>query len=133
MALRVMGMAEIRLEVLLEPERTGDSVAEVCRRHGITRETFYVYRRRWLVEGAAGLEPRSTRPPALTPTDRSGTGARDLPPAQRSPPVGGPADPPRAPPGGAPTRRRSPRCTRLCAGTTWWPRVPPGPALHPPV
>lgn len=54
-------MEELRLQVLLEPERTGDSVAEVCRRHGIARETFYVYRRRYLAEGLAGLEPRSRR------------------------------------------------------------------------
>src|SRR6266542_6631101 len=36
-------LSELRLEVLLEPERTGDSVAEVCRRRGISRETFYAY------------------------------------------------------------------------------------------
>lgn len=45
MSLRVVTMAELRVEVLLEPERTGDSVAEVCRRRGISRETFYEYRR----------------------------------------------------------------------------------------
>jgi transposase InsO family protein len=55
-------MAELRLEVLLEPERTGASVTEVCRRHGISRETFYEYRRRYLREGAQGLEDRSRRP-----------------------------------------------------------------------
>jgi transposase-like protein len=31
-------MEELKLEVLLEPERTGDSVAEVCRRRGISRQ-----------------------------------------------------------------------------------------------
>jgi len=62
MSLRVVTMAELRLEVLLEPERTGQSVAEVCRRRGISRETFYEYKRRYEHEGAAGLEPRSRRP-----------------------------------------------------------------------
>jgi len=62
MSLRVVTMAELRLEVLLEPERTGQSVAEVCRRRGISRETFYEYKRRYELEGAAGLEPRSRRP-----------------------------------------------------------------------
>jgi transposase InsO family protein len=62
MSLRVVSMAELRLEVLLEPERTGESVAEVCRRRGISRETFYEYKRRYDAEGAAGLEPRSRRP-----------------------------------------------------------------------
>src|SRR5438093_2840183 len=55
-------MEAVKLDVLLEPERTGDSVTEVCRRRGISRETFYVYRRRYLAEGAAGLGPRSRRP-----------------------------------------------------------------------
>jgi hypothetical protein len=37
MALRVMSMAEMRLEVLLEAARSGETVAEVCRRQGIRR------------------------------------------------------------------------------------------------
>src|SRR5688572_550789 len=55
-------MTELRLEVLQEPERTGAMVAEVCRRHGISRETFYQYRRRFLQDGLAGLEDQSRRP-----------------------------------------------------------------------
>jgi transposase InsO family protein len=55
-------MEAVKLDVLLEPERTGDSVAEVCRRRGISRQTYYVYRRRYLAEGVAGLRPRSRRP-----------------------------------------------------------------------
>jgi transposase len=62
MSLRVVTMAELRLEVLLEPEKAGQSVAEVCRRRGISRETFYEYKRRYDLEGAAGLEARSRRP-----------------------------------------------------------------------
>jgi transposase len=61
-ALRVRTMAEIRLEVLLEPERTGASVAEVCRRHGISRDTYYRYRRRYVEEGLEGLEDRTRTP-----------------------------------------------------------------------
>jgi transposase InsO family protein len=61
-ALKVVSMVELRLAVVLEPERTGETVAEVCRRHGISRESFYAYRRRYLAEGLAGLEPRSRRP-----------------------------------------------------------------------
>jgi transposase-like protein len=41
MALRVVSMEELKLEVLLEPERTGETVAEVCARHGISRASFY--------------------------------------------------------------------------------------------
>jgi transposase InsO family protein len=62
MALRVMSMAEIRLEVLLEAARSGETVAEVCRRHGISRETYYVYLRRYQAEGLEGLESRSRQP-----------------------------------------------------------------------
>lgn len=62
MALKVVSMEELKLEVLLEPERTGETVAEVCARHGISRASFYRYRRRYREEGVAGLEPRSRRP-----------------------------------------------------------------------
>jgi transposase InsO family protein len=62
MALKVVSMEELKLEVLLERERTGEVVAEVCGRHGISRASFYRYRRRYLEEGVAGLEPRSRRP-----------------------------------------------------------------------
>jgi transposase InsO family protein len=61
-ALRVVSMNELKREVLLEPDRTGDSVVEVCRRRGISRASYYRYRRRYLDEGVAGLEPRSRRP-----------------------------------------------------------------------
>jgi transposase InsO family protein len=62
MALKVVSMNELKLQVLLEPERTGESIAEVCARHGISRASFYRYRRRYLEQGTAGLEPRSRRP-----------------------------------------------------------------------
>ena len=60
--LKVVTMAELRLEVLLEAERTGLTVTEICRRYGISRQTYYRYRRRYLAEGLAGLEDRSRRP-----------------------------------------------------------------------
>jgi transposase-like protein len=62
MALRVMLMAEIRLEVLLEAARSGETVTEVCRRHEISRKTYYRYLRRYQAEGVDGLEPRSRAP-----------------------------------------------------------------------
>jgi len=49
--LKVVTMAEMRFEVLLEVERTGLTVTEVCRRYGISRNTYYRYRRRYLAEG----------------------------------------------------------------------------------
>jgi hypothetical protein len=50
-ALRVVSMDVLKLELLQEPERTGDSVAEVYRRRGIARASFYRYGRRYLEEG----------------------------------------------------------------------------------
>jgi transposase InsO family protein len=61
-ALKVVSLVERKLELLLEPERSGESVSEVCRRNGISRESFYLYRRRYLAEGDAGLEERSRKP-----------------------------------------------------------------------
>jgi transposase len=62
MALRVMSMAAMRLEVLLEAARSGETVTEVCRRHGISRKTYYAYLKRFRSEGVDGLEPRSRQP-----------------------------------------------------------------------
>jgi transposase InsO family protein len=61
-ALKVVSMEELKLQVLLEPERTGETIAEVCARHGVSRASFYRYRRRYLEEGVDGLAPRSRRP-----------------------------------------------------------------------
>ena len=44
-----------------------ESVTEVCARLGISRQTYYKYRRRLAAEGLDGLHPRSRRPD-LTPT-----------------------------------------------------------------
>ena len=62
MPLKVMDLVQQRLAVLQEPQWSGRSVAEVCRRHGISRETFYDWQRRYLADGLAGLVPRSRRP-----------------------------------------------------------------------
>lgn len=62
MALKVVTMAELRLDVLTEPLRSGETVADVCRRYGISRDTYYRYRRRYLAEGLDGLEDQSRRP-----------------------------------------------------------------------
>jgi len=62
MALRVMSVTDMRLEVLLEAARSGETVTAVCERFGISRETYYVYLRRYRSEGVEGLEPRSRQP-----------------------------------------------------------------------
>jgi transposase InsO family protein len=62
MPLKVMDLVEQRLAVLLEPGWSGRSVAEVCTRHKISRQTFYDWQRRYQADGLAGLAPRSRRP-----------------------------------------------------------------------
>lgn len=58
----VMTMADWRIAVLLEPERTGQTVMEVCRRHEISRDTFYRWKRRFEAAGVTGLLERSRAP-----------------------------------------------------------------------
>lgn len=70
--LKVVTMAELRFDVLFESSRTGETVAEVCRRYGISRDTYYRYRRRYLAEGLDGLEDQSRKPkssPAQIPVE----------------------------------------------------------------
>ncbi|MDV2476188.1 transposase [Rhodococcus zopfii] len=67
-----MSVNERWLEILLTPLRDGISVAETCRRYGVSRQSFYDYRRRLDAEGVTALQPRSRRPhrsPAQTAPD----------------------------------------------------------------
>ena len=59
-----------RLEFVRLAAAGGVSVAELCRRFGISRETGFQYLRRYRAEGEAGLKDRSRRPhssPRRTP------------------------------------------------------------------
>lgn len=51
------------------------NVSAFCREHGISRQTFYLWRRRYCADGLEGLEPRS-RAPKTSPR-RIGTGIED--------------------------------------------------------
>lgn len=65
-------MNERWLEILLTPMRDQITVAETCRRYGISRQSFYVYQRRLYADGVAALAPLSRRPltsPAQTMPD----------------------------------------------------------------
>lgn len=67
-----MTVNERWLEILLTPRRDGMSVVDVCRRYGISRQTFYEYRRRLWTEGVPALQPRPRRPmssPSKTPPE----------------------------------------------------------------
>ncbi len=66
-------MNERWLEILLTPMCDQITVAETCRRYGISRQqSFYVYQRRLYADGVAALAPLSRRPlrsPAQTLPD----------------------------------------------------------------
>jgi len=51
-----------RLEFVRLAERGEVSMTELCRRFAISRETGYLYLRRYRAEGVAGLKDRSSRP-----------------------------------------------------------------------
>ena len=51
---------DVRLRIALASEEL--NVAAFCREHGISRQTFYAWRRRYLTEGLPGLDPRSRAP-----------------------------------------------------------------------
>lgn len=55
---------EVRLAMAAHAvlEDSGVSVAEVCRRFGVSRDSYYRYRRRLREQGLVGLVPRSRRP-----------------------------------------------------------------------
>jgi predicted DNA-binding transcriptional regulator AlpA len=121
MARKVVSMEELRLEVLLEPERTGESISEVCARRGISRATFYRYRQRLLEMGAEVLEPRTRRPRSFPGQIASWLELEICTLRRRHPRWGARPDPRRA----ASSRDRSPGhrdpSTRRCAATRWSP------------
>lgn len=51
---------DVRMRIAVASE--GVNVSAFCREHGISRETFYVWRRRLRAEGLDGLEARSRAP-----------------------------------------------------------------------
>lgn len=70
MGRKAVGVEKRRLELILAPQVLGVSVNEVCKRFGISRTQFYVWRRRYLATGMEGLSDRSSRPktsPRATP------------------------------------------------------------------
>src|SRR5512133_3094838 len=51
-----------RLAVLRHAEEVTGNVAMTCRYYGITRQSFYTWKRRYEEDGPGGLRPRSRRP-----------------------------------------------------------------------
>ncbi len=51
-----------RLAIIRHAEEVTGNVSLTCRYYGITRQTFYVWFRRYQAEGLEGLRERSRRP-----------------------------------------------------------------------
>ena len=58
-----VSIMENRREFVRLAHQGGVSVAALCRRFGISRQTGFTYLRRHREEGGQGLEDRSRRPP----------------------------------------------------------------------
>jgi transposase len=53
---------ETRFKLIHEHERTGDSITDICSKYGVSRKTYYKWKKRYLVQGIEGLKDRSRRP-----------------------------------------------------------------------
>ncbi|MGA5280934.1 helix-turn-helix domain-containing protein [Streptomyces griseoincarnatus] len=62
----------IRLAALRHAEQAHGNIAATCRYHGISRQCFHTWRRRYEAEGLHGLEDRSSAPRHTT--DEGGRG-----------------------------------------------------------
>jgi transposase len=68
----IMKKKRWRLAVLRHAFDLTNNVALTCRLLGVSRTTFYIWKKRWMAEGGEGLGPRSRRPlrqPRRTPTE----------------------------------------------------------------
>jgi transposase InsO family protein len=57
---REVAPMDVRLRIAVASDEL--NVAAFCREHGVSRQSFYEWRRRYLADGLEGLEPRSRAP-----------------------------------------------------------------------
>ena len=57
-----MDIIENRYRMIIEPERFGKSISDTCTIFGVSRQTWYKWKRRYNVYGIDGLKNRSKRP-----------------------------------------------------------------------
>ena len=57
-----MDITENRYRMIIEPERSGKSISDVCIAFGISRETWYKWKRRYDAYGVDGLKNQSRKP-----------------------------------------------------------------------
>lgn len=57
-----MSEIETRFNLIHEHERTGESITNICRKYGVSRRTYYKWKKRYLARGIDGLKDLSRRP-----------------------------------------------------------------------
>ncbi len=57
-----MDIIENRYKMIIEPERSGKTISDVCTAFGVSRQTWYKWKRRYNVYGIDGLKNQSKRP-----------------------------------------------------------------------
>ncbi len=57
-----MDIIENRYRMIIEPERSGKTISDVCVAFGVSRETWYKWKRRYDTSGLDGLKNQSRKP-----------------------------------------------------------------------
>ena len=57
-----MDIIENRYRMITEPERSGETISDVCITFGVSRETWYKWKRRYDADGIDGLKNQSRKP-----------------------------------------------------------------------
>jgi transposase len=55
-------LIENRYRMIIEPERSGKTISDVCIAFGVSRETWYKWKRRYDAYGIDGLKDQSRKP-----------------------------------------------------------------------
>ena len=57
-----MDIIENRYRMIIEPARSGKSISDTCTVFGVSRQTWYKWKRRYNVYGIDGLKNQSKKP-----------------------------------------------------------------------
>ena len=57
-----MDLIENRYKMIIESERSGRTISDICTAFGVSRQTWYKWKRRYNVYGIDGLKNQSKRP-----------------------------------------------------------------------
>src|ERR1051325_5154557 len=57
-----MDIIENRYRMIIEPEHSGKSILDICTAFGVSRQTWYKWKRRYSVYGIDGLKNQSKKP-----------------------------------------------------------------------